>query len=124
MAPPRAKETELREVYARLSEECLFQNLHKWCGLRVSDATPDEAALLRAAVEDAPDPKQVWCGPLDDSRRNRPPKTYKFPEDIRWYRLSHPTDPNQWIGIGVSDHYDTMAWTYWIRCRVPVGFEP
>src|SRR5262245_3216416 len=70
--PTPAKETDLGCVYRRLPDDCLFQNLHKWCGLRVSDATPDEAVQLRAAVE-AADPIRVWCGTLDDIRRKSPP---------------------------------------------------
>ena len=129
-APPSAplstptKESDLLRVYSQLPEKCLFQDLHWWCGLRVSEATPDEAAQLRAAVENAPDPKQVWCGPLDDIRRNAPPKSFKFPNGIRWHRLNYPTDRGQWIGIGVFEHYNTGWTAYWIRCRVPVGFEP
>ncbi|HEY1189353.1 MAG TPA: hypothetical protein VGE74_16995 [Gemmata sp.] len=122
--PAPDKETDLQRVYARVSEECLYQNLHKWCGLRVSDATPDEAAQLRAAVESAPDPKEVWCGPLDEIRRNAPPKSYRFPDGIRWYRLSHPTDRGRWVGIGVFEHHNTGWTAYWVRCRVAVGFEP
>jgi hypothetical protein len=118
------KETDNQRVHSQIPDNCLFQNLHDWCGLRVSVATSDEAAQLRAAVEDATDPKQVWCGPEDDVRRNAPSKTYRFPDGIRWYRLHHKTDPNQWVGIGVFEHYDTMRMTYWIRCRVHVGFEP
>jgi hypothetical protein len=122
LRPP--KETDLQRVFARLPEECLYQHLRRWCGLRVSDASPSESAQLQALVETAPDPKALWCGPLDDIRRAAPPKTYKFPDGIRWYRLSHPTDRDQWIGIGVFEHHNTGWTAYWIRCRVPVGFTP
>ncbi|MDB5308371.1 MAG: hypothetical protein JWO38_2573 [Gemmataceae bacterium] len=124
-SPPVApKETDLQRVYARLSEGPLYQHLRTWCGLRVSEANPEEATRLRTAVEAAPDPQQVWCSPLDEIRRAAPPRTYKFPDGIRWYRLSHPTDQDRWIGIGVFEHHNTGWTAYWIRCRIPVGFEP
>ena len=46
-----------------------------------------------------------------------------FPEGIKWYRLNHPTDRGQWIGIGVYEHHNTGWTAYWVMCRVPVGFE-
>ena len=121
---PTPKESDLQNVFVRLPEQTRYEDLQHWCGLGVSEATPKEVARLREAVENAPDPRQVWCGFLDERRRGAPPGTYKFPEGIRWYRIGDPWNPSQWIGIGVYDFYSTARTTPVIRCRVAVGFEP
>lgn len=118
------RETDLQIVYNRLSDQTRYQDLNHWCGLRVSEATLEEAAQLREAVENHADPSQVWCGHLDAMRRNSPPRTYRFPEGIRWYRLGDPWSPSRWIGIGVYDEYNTARTTPVIRCRFPIGFDP
>lgn len=122
--PGRPRETDLRRVYDRLPERCLFTYLDRWCGLRVSDATPEEAAQLRAAVEAAPDPRAMWCGPLAERQRAAAPGTYQLPKNIQWYRLSRTGDRGRWIGVGVLEQYNTGWTAYWIWCRVAVGFEP
>jgi hypothetical protein len=120
--PTPQRVTDLRRVYELLPERCLYNDFNEWCGLRVMDTTAEEAAFLRNAVESAPDPKQVWCSPLTEHLRTAPSRTKRFPEGIKWYRLSHPTDRSQWIGIGVKEAYNTGWTAYWIMCRIPVGF--
>jgi hypothetical protein len=77
-----------------------------------------------AGGESAPGLARVWCGRYADYLRSAPPQTYKFPDGLRWVRLSHPADRNRWIGLGVRDMYNTGWTAHAILCRVPVGFSP
>jgi hypothetical protein len=82
-----------------------------------------EAARLQAVVEASPDPEQFWAIPLD--RPSRVPAKYELPDNLRWYRLTSRGDPDRWIAIGVWATYDYSGKiVFWIRCRVPVGFQP
>jgi hypothetical protein len=122
--PPIDVEADLRRVYKAIPECCLYDKLSEWSGLRARDATPAEAAFLRRAVESAPGLARVWCGRYADYLRSAPPQTYKFPDGLRWVRLSHPADRNRWIGLGVRDMYNTGWTAHAILCHVPVGFSP
>jgi hypothetical protein len=140
--PDPELETDLLRVYARLPKQSEFDHLDSWCGLEVSDVKPAEAARLRAEVEASPDPEQFWAIPLD--RPSRVPATYELPDNLRWYRLTSRGDGARWIAIGVWATYkenlmqamdtdgnvlydagkNSGRTEYWIRCRVPVGFQP
>jgi hypothetical protein len=120
-APPQ-KETDLRRIYALLPERCQFDDLKKWCGLPISEANPQEATVIRQAVESASDRADVWCSPLTTHIRAAPPRSYHVPKGTRWYRLYDPSHPDQWIGIGVCEQHNTGWTAHWIVCRLAVGF--
>ena len=77
---------------------------------------------IRESLRAVPDPRQVLCSPLADRWVRSFPEGIIRSERVKWFRLHHPTDPNEWIGIGVYEQYNTGWTAHWIVCRVAIGF--
>lgn len=118
------REMEMSKVFAMLSERQDHSQIDSWCGIASQECSYEQSVEFQQRVESDTNPSRVWCPPFANIRTRIPPRGYPFPKDIRWYRLSHPTDRKQYIGIGVAKHHNTGWIARWIRCRVPVGFDP
>jgi hypothetical protein len=116
--PPR--ETNLEAVYDRLRDRPNYDDLGRWCGLRPSPATPDEAHQLRDRVE--ADPEAFWCGP--DVFREPPRRAWSIARSdrVRWMRLRDSAAAGRWIGLGVWEQHNTGYTAHWTVFRVQVGF--
>jgi hypothetical protein len=118
-------ERNLDRVYAEIPHRCDFEQLSLWCRLRKTAAIDSEVAVIREALSDASARRQEWCIERHDTLRgvfvDQPRQPVHL---VRWFRLHHPTDPGQWIGIGVFDDYHTDQTERLIIYRVAIGFQP
>ena len=118
------REIEMSKVFAMLSEWQNYNQIDSWCGLASEECSSQQSAEFQHRVESDTNPSRVWCRAIGNSQTRIPARGYLFPTNVRWYRLRHPTDRKQYIGIGVIDQHNTGWTAHWIRCRVPVGFDP
>ena len=118
------RESDTQKVYDKLNKEYDYHDLNKWCGLRLSDAKPNEVAQIWDAIESAENTKDFLCKtPLTSSREAMLPRSSTFSKNIAWDRLSHISDRSKWIGIGVYK-YPIGNTDFLIVCRVAIGFKP
>jgi hypothetical protein len=120
---PPVRERDLGRVYDTIRERSDADRLASWCGLRQTRATAAEVDEVTHIILTNGAPEFV-CGSWGKDLLKNSSAVFDYPEHLRWTRLHHPTDPTQWIGIGVYEIHRTGGDPlHPIVLRVPVGIR-